>query len=140
MHTRFLLTMEKVHYMIAKQQEFGDPMNTLKTLGAALLALPFACMAVQPAPACTSPQQRVDEQGFVRINGIEQWITMQGDSCANPVLLIAHGGPGNPQSLYANGPDAGWRKDFTVVHWDQRGAGMTYGRNKPGEDEQLTVE
>jgi pimeloyl-ACP methyl ester carboxylesterase len=112
----------------------------LKSLAAALLALPFSCMAAQPAPACASPQQRVDEQGFVRINGIEQWVTMRGDSCANPVILIAHGGPGNPQSLYVNGPDAAWRKDFTVVHWDQRGAGMTYGRNKPDEDEKLTVE
>jgi pimeloyl-ACP methyl ester carboxylesterase len=112
----------------------------LKSLAAALLALPFAAMAAQPAPACSSPTQRVDEQGFVRINGIEQWVTMRGDSCANPVILIVHGGPGNPQSRYANGPDARWTKDFTVVHWDQRGAGMTYGRNHPKEDEKLTVE
>jgi len=112
----------------------------LKSLAAALLALPFACSAAQPAPACSAPNQRVDEQGFVRINGIDQWVTMRGDSCANPVILIVHGGPGNPQSLYANGPDARWTKDFTVVHWDQRGAGMTYGRNKPKEGEKLTVE
>lgn len=113
-------------------------MRPLSMLAGALLALPFASAAA--APACTSPQQRVNEEGFVRINGIEQWVTMKGDSCANPVILIAHGGPGNPQSLYENGPDAGWRRDFTVVHWDQRGAGMTYGRNKPGEDEKLTVD
>lgn len=113
-------------------------MRPLNMLAGVLLALPFA--GATAASACTSPQQRVNEEGFVRINGIEQWVTMKGDSCANPVILIAHGGPGNPQSLYENGPDAGWRKDFTVVHWDQRGAGMTYGRNKPGEDEKLTVE
>lgn len=113
-------------------------MRPSSMLAGALLALPFASAAA--APACTSPQQRVNEEGFVRINGIEQWVTIKGDSCANPVILIAHGGPGNPQSLYENGPDAGWRRDFTVVHWDQRGAGMTYGRNKPGEDENLTVD
>jgi pimeloyl-ACP methyl ester carboxylesterase len=113
-------------------------MSPLRMLAGALLALPLT--GATAAAACTSPQQRVNEEGFVRINGIEQWVTMKGDSCANPVILIAHGGPGNPQSLYENGPDAGWRKDFTVVHWDQRGAGMTYGRNKPPEDEKLTVD
>jgi pimeloyl-ACP methyl ester carboxylesterase len=112
----------------------------LNSLGGAVLALPLACLAAQPAPACPSPQARVSEQGFVRINGIEQWVTMQGDSCANPVILIAHGGPGNPLSLYGKGPYLAWEKDFTIVHWDQRGAGMTYGRNKPNEDEKLTVE
>ena len=113
-------------------------MKPLSMLAGGLLALPFACAAA--APGCASPQQRVSEDGFVRINGIEQWVTMRGDRCDNPVILIAHGGPGNPQSLYENGPDADWRKDFTVVHWDQRGAGMTYGRNKPKGDETLTVE
>jgi len=116
-------------------------MKPSSMLAGALLAFPLACAAAEPvAPACASPQARVNEQGFVRINGIDQWVTMRGDSCANPVLLIAHGGPGNPQSLYENGPDAAWRKDFTVVHWDQRGAGMTYGRNKPSEEDRLTVE
>ncbi|QNA90463.1 alpha/beta hydrolase [Massilia sp. Dwa41.01b] len=116
-------------------------MKTLSSLFAgALLALPFACAAAETAPACASARQRVDEQGFVRINGIEQWITMQGDSCANPVILVAHGGPGNPLSIYDKGPYRAWEKDFTVVHWDQRGAGMTYGRNKPADDETLTVE
>ncbi|MGJ9417089.1 alpha/beta fold hydrolase [Massilia sp. CMS3.1] len=113
----------------------------LSLLAGALWVLPFTCATAAPAaPACASPQQRVSEDGFVRINGIEQWISMRGDRCDNPVILIAHGGPGNPQSIYENGPDAAWKKEFTVIHWDQRGAGMTYGRNKPGEDEKLSVE
>jgi pimeloyl-ACP methyl ester carboxylesterase len=110
--------------------------TVLSLLAGALLALPLSSVA---APACPSPQP-VNEQGFVRLNGIEHWVTMRGDNCANPVILIVHGGPGNPQSLYENGPDAAFRKEFTVVHWDQRGAGMTYGRNKPADDDKLTVE
>jgi len=115
------------------------PLLTGALLALPLLSLPCAAAALA-APACAAPGARVNEDGFVRINGIEQWVSMRGDSCANPVILIVHGGPGNPQSLYVDGPDAAWRKDFTVVHWDQRGAGMTYGRNKPGEDDKLTVE
>lgn len=117
-------------------------MKTLpSTLACALLALPFACAAAEPvSPACAAPQQRVDEEGFVRINGIEQWVTMRGDRCDNPVILIASGGPGNPLSVYGNGPYVAWEKNFTIVHWDQRGAGMTYGRNKPAEGEKLSFE
>jgi pimeloyl-ACP methyl ester carboxylesterase len=67
------------------------------------------------------------QQRFVSIGGIEQWILIAGDSRANPVLLMVHGGPGVPQW-----PDAArfrpLEKYFTVVLWDQRGAGHTFGR------------
>jgi pimeloyl-ACP methyl ester carboxylesterase len=81
-----------------------------------------------------------NEKGFVKIGGIEQWVTIQSENCANPVILFLHGGPGNTLSPHADAIYGGWTKDFTLVQWDQRGAGMTFGRNKPGEDDKLTVE
>ncbi|MEH6434715.1 alpha/beta fold hydrolase [Massilia sp. DD77] len=106
--------------------------------------LRFALLSLLPslsfaAPACPSGQS-VDESGFMKIGGIEQWVTIQGDNCANPVLMVVHGGPANTYTVFGGGPYASWRKDYTVVHWDQRGAGMTYGRNRPSEDTPLTVE
>ena len=91
------------------------------------------------APACASPAQRVDEKGFVSIGGIEQWVTVKGDSCANPVILFLSGGPGNPLSPYSDAVFGAWTKDFTLVQWDQRGAGMTYGRSPPAPDAALSI-
>jgi pimeloyl-ACP methyl ester carboxylesterase len=65
---------------------------------------------------------------YVYIGGIEQWIQFGGDAPDHPVLLYLHGGPGGtsvPLSA-AFGP---WEEHFTVVHWDQRGAGRTFARN-----------
>ncbi|MEO5933988.1 MAG: alpha/beta hydrolase [Duganella sp.] len=36
--------------------------------------------------------------------------------------------------------DEAWEKDYTVVQWDQRGAGMTFGRNPVTDDEALVPE
>jgi pimeloyl-ACP methyl ester carboxylesterase len=99
--------------------------------------------AVEPPTtpvACASSAQPLDEKGYVRIGGIEQWITIKGSRCANPVILFLHGGPGNPNSPFAASMYASWEKDFTIVQWDQRAAGMTFGRNKPRDDERLTIE
>lgn len=80
----------------------------------------------------------ISEQGYVRIGGIEQWVTVRGTRCSNPVILFVHGGPGNPMSLYSESLYRGWENEFTLVHWDQRGSGKTYEANQePGE---LTVE
>lgn len=93
------------------------------------------------APAgCASPGQRVREEQFVRIGGIEQWVTIKGERCANPVILFLHGGPGNTLSPYADGLFGSWQKNFTLVQWDQRAAGRTYGRNPPSAGSTLTVE
>ena len=122
-----------------------------------MLNLPALCaallLAIQPAPLlagvasvpkvtplpCASPAQKVDERGFVSIGGIKQWVTVKGDSCANPIILFLSGGPGNPLSPYSDAVYGAWTKDFTLVQWDQRGAGMTYGRSPPSPDAKLTI-
>ncbi len=79
----------------------------------------------------------IQEAQFIRVGGIDQWISIRGEDRANPVLLFLHGGPGN--SILPLEPTFRvWEKHFTMVQWDQRGAGRTYGRN--GVDEQpMTV-
>ncbi|WP_300751082.1 alpha/beta fold hydrolase, partial [Janthinobacterium sp.] len=93
-----------------------------------------------PTPPCTKADAAIHEQGYVPINGIEQWITINGARCGNPVILFLHGGPGNPLSPFADNIYSGWEQDYTLVQWDQRGAGMTYGKNRPTEDTKLSLE
>lgn len=89
---------------------------------------------------CQPDTQRINEENFVSIGGIEQWVTISGTNCANPVVLFIHGGPGNPLSPYADNVYGAWEKDFTLVEWDQRGAGRTYGRNPGTADSDLTID
>jgi pimeloyl-ACP methyl ester carboxylesterase len=70
----------------------------------------------------------IDESRFVSIGSIDQWISIQGRSIANPALLYLHGGPAEAQSPFLK-EFIPWQSDFTVVNWDQRGAGKTFGRN-----------
>src|SRR5471032_2315488 len=70
----------------------------------------------------------IDESGFVRIGGIDQWISIQAQDRRNPVILYLHGGPSEAQSPFLS-QFLPWQRDFTVVNWDQLGAGKTFGRN-----------
>jgi pimeloyl-ACP methyl ester carboxylesterase len=70
----------------------------------------------------------IDEQGHVPIGGIDQWIAIQGEERTKPAILYLHGGPGEAQSPFLN-TFAPWKHDFTVVNWDQRGAGKTFEKN-----------
>lgn len=71
----------------------------------------------------------IDSLEAVPINGINEWIQVRGQDVNNPILLWIHGGPGIafiPLSADFQDP---WEKYFTVVEWDQRGAGKTLGSN-----------
>jgi pimeloyl-ACP methyl ester carboxylesterase len=83
------------------------------------------------AVARIDPVRGIDEELFARIGGIEQWISIRGQNRDNPVLLLLHGGPGSPFSIFPRYMFYSWTRDFTVVYWDQRGAGRTYGRSGP---------
>lgn len=94
------------------------------------------------ASGCTSetPTGSIHAQGFVPIEGIDQWVTIDGARCDNPIILFVHGGPGNPNTPYADAVYGAWTKDFTLVQWDQRGSGKTFGRNPGTVDSVLTVD
>jgi hypothetical protein len=67
-----------------------------------------ATAADQPAfgllsdTTCTSANKPVDEKGFVRIGGIEQWVRIKGSSCAKPIIVMVHGGQSNPNTPFAD--------------------------------------
>lgn len=88
---------------------------------------------------CDSGHRQVNEEGYVRIGGIDQWVTIKGADCANPVILVVHGGPGNPNTVFGNLPYIAWENKFTLVQWDQRGAGRTFTRNPATADGILTI-
>lgn len=89
--------------------------------------------------AITTPNG-IDESKYVMIGGIEQWITIRGEDRSNPVVLFLHGGPGEATNPWAYASFRPWLKKFTVVQWDQRGAGRTLGKNGPSLAPTITVD
>ncbi|MEH7515625.1 alpha/beta hydrolase [Gottfriedia acidiceleris] len=70
----------------------------------------------------------INEEKYVTIGGIDQWITIRGEDRRNPVLLLIHGGPASTYTVFSS-LICPWEKHFTIVQWDQRGAGKTFKRN-----------
>jgi pimeloyl-ACP methyl ester carboxylesterase len=58
--------------------------------------------------------------------GGKQWISVRGLNRSNPVLVVMHGGPGTPLLPSAWAFQKPWEDFFTVVEWDQRGAGRNF--------------
>jgi pimeloyl-ACP methyl ester carboxylesterase len=82
---------------------------------------------------------RIVEQRYVRVGGIDQWIQLRGEDRTNPVLLVLHGGPGWPNAVFTL-PLRTWERHFTVVQWDHRGAGKTLGRNGKAGSGEMTFD
>lgn len=73
----------------------------------------------------------VQELFSARIGGAEQWLSVRGKDRDNPLLLFVHGGPASPMMPVAWTFQYPWEEYFTVVQWDQRGAGKSYRSNDP---------
>src|SRR5262245_20260842 len=80
--------------------------------------------------AITTPDG-IDEARYEDVGEIQQRITIRGEDRSNPVILFLHGGPGDATNPYGYATFRSWLKRFTVVQWDQRGAGRTFGKNGP---------
>ncbi|HEY7020852.1 MAG TPA: alpha/beta hydrolase [Ktedonobacterales bacterium] len=83
---------------------------------------------------------KIEEGQFVQIGALAQWIQIRGESRDNPILLVLHGGPGIAFSAFTP-IFRSWERDFTLVQWDQPGAGKTFSRNgRTASADVLTIE
>lgn len=73
----------------------------------------------------------VEEELEIPVGGTKQWITVRGRDRNNPILLLIHGGPASPEMPISWVYQQPWEDFFTVVQWDQRGSGKSYGSNDP---------
>ena len=71
----------------------------------------------------------------ITLGDLKQWIFIRGEDKKNPILIFLHGGPGSPMGGMSSARqfDAELIKHYTVVHWDQRGAGKSYDKSIPIE-------
>jgi len=105
-------------------------MRTRFTILLATAVIAFSRLANSQAPAIPD---NVNDQGLVPIGGIPQWVSVRGRHSSAPLLMFLHGGPGftaSPVSYYYL---RDWEELFTVVQWDQRGAGKTYAASDPAQ-------
>lgn len=103
-----------------------------------LIALLCACLL--PAAACRAQQDTtppapgvisMDQRLAVDIGGIRQLVKISTDDARKPALLLLSGGPGSSMINNEERFTSLLRQRFTVVQWDQRGAGQTLEMN-PG--------
>lgn len=94
--------------------------------GVAILALASGIWWLLPArTAPISGEHAIAALERVRLGGFEQTILLRGHDTRNPLLLHLHGGPGAGQLSLAPYYASELERHFTVVHWDQRGAGAS---------------
>lgn len=73
----------------------------------------------------------VQETFVATLGGAKQVVNVRGTDRDNPILIFVHGGPGAVEMPFAWTFQRPWEDFFTVVHYDQRGAGRSYPLNSP---------
>ena len=95
------------------QQEYAKARDVIKDLG----------RIVAPSG--------VQEAYKAKIGGIAQWINVRGQDRNNPVILFVHGGPASPLIPTIWQFQRPLEEYFTIVNYDQRGAGKTFNETAP---------
>lgn len=70
------------------------------------------------------------EKTFLQVNGVKQGMFITGTDPSRPVLLHLHGGM--PEFFLERRHPSGLERVFTVVWWEQRGAGLSWLPRKTG--------
>ena len=76
----------------------------------------------------------ISELRKVQINGADIEMMIRGSNKDNPVIIFVHGGPCCSEIPYARKYQGNLEKNFTIVHYDQRGSGKSYKFGKDYSD------
>ncbi|MEQ8362003.1 MAG: alpha/beta hydrolase [Cyclobacteriaceae bacterium] len=89
----------------------------------------------KPQPISDQEGKKIDDSiskiESVLLGGIEQYLIIRGADSIKPVLLFLHGGPGSPEFSFLKNPNLELEKNYTVIYWEQRGAGKSYSSGIP---------
>ncbi|MFT5431348.1 MAG: pimeloyl-ACP methyl ester carboxylesterase, partial [Myxococcota bacterium] len=78
-----------------------------------------------PGAAAVVAPPAVNSVEFISVGGVEHRVYLRGQYEHLPVLVVVHGGPGDPSSQRAHRWSDALINQFIVVHYDQRGSGGT---------------
>jgi hypothetical protein len=127
----------------------------MRSISTAMATVLLSCVSTQALPQTPPPENSaratiaesqaiasggVDELKTVDIGDIKQWIRVRGTNPANPILLFIHGGPGSPMMPESWIFQRPWEDFFTVVQWDQRGAGKTFAASGRQPDKSMSLD
>lgn len=87
---------------------------------------------------CISQPNGIQENIYVEIGEIEQYLQIRGEDKENPIILWLHGGPGFPLTYLSSYYQKDLEADYTIVCWEQRGCGRTYYQNN--DNGELTID
>lgn len=109
-----------------------------------LRKIAFLLSLVTLMTACSSTKPIRTPNGIARaerivLGGIPQYVLMRGQDVNNPVLLFLHGGPGGAATGLLRTYNEALEKHFTVIYWDQRGAGKSFSKTVRPEDIRVSL-
>ena len=73
-----------------------------------------------------SGENSISELKKVKINNTKLEVMIRGNNRDNPVIVFVHGGPCCSEIPYVRKYQDMLEKEFTIVHYDQRGSGKSY--------------
>jgi len=89
----------------------------------------FTIKLVNASKTKITSHNGIDEQLYVELGGIEQFIHIRGQNTSNPVIIFLHGGPGFPIKYLSYYYQLPIEEKYTIINWDQRGSGRTFYKN-----------
>lgn len=118
----------------------------LKGIGFAILILVFAALSfiiavrnIRFAKHYQNFINGVDEEVYIALDGQEQYLLITGRDTSNPVIIYLHGGPASPDTMAMSTFADHLMEAYTLIGWDQRGAGKTYYKNEKTDPQNLTA-